>query len=115
MPVKTLRKNGREYVVLPRNVYERLRRRADEAILPPLPKPNAKGNYPALEYLRATMARDIVRDRLAVGLSQKELARLAGIRVETLCRIETGRHPASVATVDNVDRALKSARSRKGA
>ena len=80
----------------------------------PLPKPDAKGNYPALDYLRASIARDIIRDRLALGLTQKELARRAGVRVETLCRIETGKNTASVATVDKIDRALKlAARNRK--
>src|SRR5438105_13740264 len=106
MPVKTLRKNGREYVILPRSDYDRLRQCAEEAEPPPLPKPDAKGNYPALEYLRASIARDIVRDRLAAGLTQKELAQLAGVRVETLCRIETGKHTASTATIDKIDRAL---------
>jgi DNA-binding XRE family transcriptional regulator len=106
MPVKTIRKNGREYVVLPRADYERLVSRAKAVNLPPLPKPDADGYYPTLEYVRATIARDIIRDRLAAGLTQRELARLAGIRVETLCRIETGKHTASVPTIDRLDRAL---------
>jgi transcriptional regulator with XRE-family HTH domain len=40
-------------------------------------------------------------------LSQRELATMAGVRVETLCRIETGKHTPSVPTVDKLDRALK--------
>jgi len=39
--------------------------------------------------------------------SQKQLAKLAGIRVETLCRIETGRNIPSMPTVEKIDKALK--------
>jgi DNA-binding XRE family transcriptional regulator len=113
MPVKTMQKNGREHVVLPRADYDRLVQRARVVKLPPLPKPDADGNYPALEYDRASIPRDIVRDRLAAGLTQLELARCAGIRVETLCRIETGKCTASVPTVERIDHALRKV-SRKG-
>jgi transcriptional regulator with XRE-family HTH domain len=44
-----------------------------------------------------------------VELSQRDLAARAGIRVETLCRIETGKHIPSVPTIDKLDRALKQA------
>ena len=84
--------------------YDQLRRRAGEADLPPFPNANAQGNYPALEYLRVSIACDLIRDRMALRLSQKELAKLAAVRVETLCRIETGKHTASTATIDKLDR-----------
>ncbi len=83
-------------------------------MLPPLPKPNKRGNYRAVEYARASLARKVIRDRVATGLSQRELARLAGIRVETICRIETGKNTPSVPTIDRIDRALKAAIKRKG-
>jgi DNA-binding XRE family transcriptional regulator len=85
--------------------------------LPPLPKPDRKGNYPAVEFGCAAIARGILRDRVKAGLIQKQLAKLAGIRVETLCRIETGRHLPSVPTIEKIDRALKqtfSKGSRRG-
>jgi transcriptional regulator with XRE-family HTH domain len=72
-----------------------------------LHKPDAQGNYPAVEYARASLARKIIRDRVAAGLSQRDLAVKAGIRVETLCRIETGRHIPSVPTIEKIDRVLK--------
>jgi transcriptional regulator with XRE-family HTH domain len=53
------------------------------------------------------LARKLIRDRVAAGLTQRELATRAGVRVETLCRIETGKHTPSVPTVDKLDRALK--------
>jgi transcriptional regulator with XRE-family HTH domain len=55
------------------------------------------------------LARKIIRDRVAVGLSQRDLAARAGVRVETLCRVETGKHIPSIPTIDKLDRALKQA------
>jgi transcriptional regulator with XRE-family HTH domain len=61
---------------------------------------------PARETLRAILARDIIKDRVALGWSQRELARRAKIRPETLCRIESGRHTPTVATIERIDKAL---------
>ncbi len=115
MLTKSVRKNGRDYVMVARGDFDRLVERAASAALPPLPKPNADGNYPALAYLRVTIARDIIRERAASGLTQRELAKQAGIRVETLCRIETGKHTASLPTIERLDRALRLAMSKKKA
>ena len=113
MATQTIRLAGKAYVVIERSEYDRLTTLAKAAELPALPDPDAKGNLPAKEYLRASIARDIVRDRASAGLTQKELADLAGIRVETLCRIETGKHTPSVATIDKIDRALRKAKTTK--
>jgi ribosome-binding protein aMBF1 (putative translation factor) len=43
------------------------------------------------------------------------LAQRAGVRVETLCRIETGKHIPSVPTIDKLDRALKQATKQRQA
>ena len=79
--------------------------------LPPLPEPDAHGNYPALDYARASIARDINRERRALGITQEQLAKLSGVRQETICRLETGLHSPTVGTVERIDRALKRARS----
>src|SRR3990170_2937613 len=105
--------DGKPYVILPRDEYDRLKTLAKAADLPPLPERNAAGNYPAVEYARASLARKFIRDRVAVGLSQRQLALRAGVRVETLCRIETGKHTPSVATINKLDRVLKAARSEE--
>jgi ribosome-binding protein aMBF1 (putative translation factor) len=109
MSAQTILLEGKPYVVLPRDEYDRLTTLAKAGELPPLPRPDAQGNYPAVEYARASLARKIIRDRVAVGLSQRELAARAGVRVETLCRIETGKHTPSVPTIDKLDRVLKQA------
>lgn len=77
--------------------------------LPPLPKPDADGNYPADETLGVILARKIIRRRRAAGLTQPQLAIRAGIRPETLKRIEQGTYSPAVATVEKIDRALRKA------
>jgi DNA-binding XRE family transcriptional regulator len=104
---QTIVVGGKPYVLLPRDEYEKLTILAKAADLPALPKPDAKGNYPAVEYARISLARKIIRDRVAAGLTQRKLAELAGISFEHLCRIETGKHTPSLPTIDKIDRALK--------
>ena len=110
---QTIVVDGKAYVLLPRDEYEKLTALAKAGELPPLPQADAEGNYPAVDYARASLARKIIRDRVAAGLTQRELAVRAGIRVETLCRIETGKHIPSVPTLDKLDRALKQAARKK--
>jgi DNA-binding XRE family transcriptional regulator len=113
MPMATIQLGGKSYVVIERSEYERMATLAKATVLPPYPHANSKGNFPAKEYLRVSIARDIIKDRVAAGLSQRELAKLAGIRVETLCRIETGKHTPSVPTIDKIDRALQKLNFKK--
>ena len=102
---------GKRYVVLEETEYERLCREAREAPpeddLPELPKPDKAGRFPAVEYARVALARDLIRDRKGLGLSQQQLARLAGVRQETLSRLESGKQSASSRTVDKICKALQ--------
>lgn len=107
-PVQHLVKNGRRMVLLEESAYERLLIKADEWE-PLLPEPLPSGNYPADEALAVILARKIIRQRRRLGLTQAELARRAGIRAETLNRLEHCKHSPSVATVEKIDRALKEA------
>jgi len=102
--------DDKQYVVIPRDEYERLSRAAR---LPPLPEPNADGNYPAVEYGRASIARSFILRRESLGWSQAELSRRSGVRVETLCRLETGKVTPALATVNKLDRALSDAEKPK--
>jgi len=107
MAPQTILFDGKPYVLLPREEYDRLTMLSKAADLPPLPKPDADGNYPAVDYARASLARKIIRDRVALGWSQAELSRRSGVRVETLCRVETGKVTPALGTVEKLDRALR--------
>lgn len=110
---------GERFVLLPESEYERLCAKAGETVpltdedLPPLPKPDKNGNFPAVEYALISLARDIIRDRRAAGLTQSELARLAGTRQETISRIEGGRYKVSAKLVDRIDQALRKALAKR--
>jgi DNA-binding XRE family transcriptional regulator len=104
---QTIMVDGKPYVLLPRAEYEQLSTLAKAAELPPLPAPDARGNFPAVEYARASLARKIIRDRVAAGWTQRQLAKRAGLSFEHLCRIESGKHTPTIPTIDKIDRALR--------
>jgi len=106
---QVIQRNGKRFVLVEEAELDRLERQAmrAESRLPPLPPADAKGNRPALDYLRASIARDIIRQRRALGLTQEQLAELAGLRQETLSRLESGKHSPTVRTVEKIDLALK--------
>lgn len=110
--VQTLSLAGKRFVVLPEAEYRRLWKAA-KGTAPPLPEADAEGHYPAVDTLRAMLARDMIEARQALGLSQAELARRAGIRPETLNRLEQGKHSPSVSTVEKLDRVLKAAEAKR--
>lgn len=105
--------NGKRMVMLEEAEFERLLIKADEWE-PLLPEPDEAGNYPAIEYSRASLALKIVRHRRRLGLTQAELARRAGIRPESLNRIEQNRVEPSIRTVDKIDKALREAEEEGG-
>jgi len=107
--IQTVVLDGKRFVILPEAEYQRMAG---------LPAADSQGNRPAVAAMRAVLARDIVRDRERLGWSQAELARRAGVRVETLNRIETGKRTPSVATIEKIDDALRAGsrgRRRRGA
>jgi DNA-binding XRE family transcriptional regulator len=112
--VQTLTLGRKRFVVISETEYKRLTRTqsrgsGDGPGLPPLPAADADGNVPAVEYARASLARKIIKARMAAGLSQAELARRAGVRPETLNRIERGRNTPDTATIAKIGRVLQSA------
>ena len=116
MQIQTIQLQGKRFVVVEESYFRQLRRRAgesEEAELPPLPPPDAEGRVAAIEYARASIARDIIQHRKSLGLSQERLAKLAGIRQETLSRIETAKHTPTVRVVRKIDRALKAAEKKR--
>lgn len=106
MGAQLVKLKGEPYVLVEKAEYERLLRIAKSIDMPELPEPDAAGNRPALEFMSATLCREIVQDRINAGLTQRELAQRAGIRVETLNRIETGKRLPSVRTLQKINLAL---------
>lgn len=81
--------------------------------LPAFPKPDASGRFPAMEYTRVQFARNLIRERKALGLSQQALANLAGVRQETLSRLESGKHTISSKTATKLEKALAAEQKRR--
>lgn len=103
----TLSMNGKTFVLVPEAEYRRFTE--SHTAIPQFPAADAQGNFPAVQTGRVSIAREVIRRRDAVGLSQKGLAQAAGIRVETLNRIEKAKVTADTATITKIDRALKRA------
>ena len=101
----TLSMNGKTFVLVPEDEYRRMS--VSPTALPDFPPANREGNFPALQTGRVSIAREVIRRREGVGLSQKALATAAGIRVETLNRIEKAKVTADTATIGKIDRALR--------
>lgn len=108
--VKTV--GGKRFVLIEERELLRLERaaaKAETVKLPEYPPADAKGNRPAVEFARTSIARRMIEDRRAAGLSQEELARLAGVRQETISRLESGKHSPTLRTVEKIDRAVQAA------
>jgi DNA-binding XRE family transcriptional regulator len=106
---QTVKRNGKQYALVEPAELRRLERLAaiaQEGGVPELPAADAAGNRPAVEYARVSIARKIIERRRALGISQQELARIAGIRQETISRLESGKHSPTIRTVDKIEEAL---------
>jgi len=108
--LKTVTEKGKKFVLVPMEAW--LNIAGGTAAMPPLPPADADGNMDALEFARATIARGIIRDRLAAGLSQAELARRAGMQPAVLNRIEKARVVPDESTMKKIDAALSGRRMR---
>jgi len=110
---------GKRFVLVEEGEYERLCREAgaagemEEPDLPLFPKADSRGRFPALEYARVSLARDLIRARKGAGLNQQQLADLAGLRQESISRLESGKCTARPGTVDKIMRAVEAERQRK--
>jgi len=110
MIAQTVEIAGKRLVILEEREYlelRSLRGGSDEgAGVPRLPQRNRAGRRPAAAFILASIAREIAADRKAAGLSQQQLAKRAGIRQETLSRIESGKHTPTMKTLKKIDRVL---------
>jgi ribosome-binding protein aMBF1 (putative translation factor) len=104
MTVRTISIANDELVVLSRKDFNHLMEKA--GMLPALPRGDARGNVPARAAIDVSIARDLVNDRIRRGWTQTELARRSGVRLETISRIESGKHVPRQETLLKLDRAL---------
>src|SRR5438105_5009938 len=107
MGAQTIQIGGKRLVVLEESDYLRLcsrgGTRTSNRELLPLPPRNRSGRRPAAAYILASIAREVAADRRAAGLTQQELAERAGVRQETLSRIESGKHTPTLSTLRKIE------------
>jgi DNA-binding XRE family transcriptional regulator len=97
--------NGETFVLVPQREFDELTARPPE-----MPPANPDGTFPALAACRVSIASSIIRERQALGMTQQALADAAGVRIETINRIEKAKVTPDVATINKIDRALKRAK-----
>jgi len=104
MSLDIITHKGRRCVAVPIEEYERLNGQG-----PPFPPVDANGTSNAIDFARAAIARRLIADRRSAGLSQQQLGKLAGVRQETISRIESGKQTATVRVIDKLDKAIRRA------
>ncbi len=92
--VQEIRVGGESYCLIPKGEYLRLLREA------------GRRSVDAVEYAKMSIGRNLRQKRKRAGLTQAEVAFKAGIRAETLSRIENGRGNPTVVTVRRILSAL---------
>lgn len=111
-------RNGKQFALVEVDELRHLEELAAQAdvegaVLAPLPQSDAEGNRPAVAFARASLARSLKQDRLTAGLTQQELAQAAGVRQETISRLESGKHSPTVRMVEKIERAIQGATKRR--
>lgn len=99
--------DGIRYVILRESVFDRLCQQA--GIGQECVAADEQALSPGFDMDRVSLAEKLVRRRRASGLSQVELARRAGVRPETLNRIERGHTTPDFATVRKLVLAMNAA------
>ena len=97
MDYRSVELDGVRYVIVRESVFDRLCERAHVEAAP-TPAAEEKPEA-AMDLDSVSLAEKLQRRRLAVRLSQAELARRAGVRPETLNRVERGRTTPDFATI----------------
>jgi len=104
---KRVELDGVRYVIVRETVFDLLCQQAGWEATRSSPAGDALA--PGFDLDRASLAEKLVRRRRVAGLSQAELARRAGIRPETLNRIERGRTTPDFTTVRKLVVAMNAA------
>jgi DNA-binding XRE family transcriptional regulator len=104
MTARVVKISGKELVILSRSDFDALMEKA--GVMPRLPKAAMDGSVPAVEFAMADIAREVVRRRIAAGMTQQELAKRVGVRPETISRLESAKHAPHIETIERIDRVL---------
>ena len=104
---KRVELDGVRYVIVRESVFEHLARQV--GLQQGSTAADQEALAPGFDLDRASLAEKLVRRRRASGLSQAELARRAGVRPETLNRIERGRSTPDFTTVRKLVLAMNAA------
>jgi DNA-binding XRE family transcriptional regulator len=104
---KKVELDGVGYVILRESLFETLCRSA--GIPASATKEGGASSETNWDTDRASLAEKMIRRRRIAGLSQAELARRAGVRPETLNRIERGRTTPDFATIRKLVMAMNAA------
>jgi transcriptional regulator with XRE-family HTH domain len=89
-----LRVGNRKFVLVPESEYRRWVKDTETPL------------RDAVDFAKAGIGRDLKRKREKAGLTQSQVAAKAGIRMETLSRLENGHGNPTVGTVRRILRAL---------
>ncbi len=109
----TLTIDGREYVAVPIERWKKIPAKWRMQITPDNAESFRRpdGDYDAIGSLRASIARDVLQGRLALGWSQRQLA-AAGIRQATVANVESGSQTPNIRTIEKIESALAQAGNR---
>jgi DNA-binding XRE family transcriptional regulator len=102
---------GIRYVIVRESAFDQLCQRAGFV----QPSRDDAGATPAFDIDRASLAEKLRRRRRAADLSQAELARRAGVRPETLNRIERGHSEPDFTTIRKLVVAMNAAEKSQAA
>src|ERR1043165_1592284 len=80
-----------------------------DAVMPSFPRRNKRRHYPALETIAISIARTIIAERVDLGLTRAQLAKLAGVRLTSVELVESATGGLNGSVVDKLDAALKRA------
>ena len=103
---KMMTLDNETFVVMPRQEYQDLMAQAHGVALPTYPPADKKGRRPAVDFGLVSIAREVITRRLAAGWTQEKLAEKAGLRVETISRLEGAKHHPQQATIEKIHKAL---------
>jgi DNA-binding XRE family transcriptional regulator len=108
MIVHKLTLDGRKYAMIPLKEWESffLRSTNEHNQLINVPQSLRDGNCD-IDQVRKSLASKIIAARKEARITQEQLSKLSGVRVETISRLENGLHMPSAHTFARLGKALK--------